>query len=68
MIGEHRLPGALRVQRGTIEQQPHCSFRICSGQNLQLLLCPVKLPGKQQKLEKERTSLDVERIGSQLVA
>jgi len=68
MIGKHSLPGALGVQCAAIKKQPHGRSRIRSGQNIQLLLCPIKLAGKQKKLKQERTALDVEWIGPQLVA
>jgi hypothetical protein len=68
MVGEHGLPGALGVQRTAIEQSPRGSLGIRSRQKIQLLLCPVILAGKQQKLEQERAALGVERIGSQLFA
>jgi hypothetical protein len=68
MVGKHGLAGALGVQRTSIKQRPRGSIGIRSRQKIQLLLCPVILAGKQQKLEQERAALGVEWIGSQLVA
>jgi hypothetical protein len=68
MVGKHSLPRALGVQRTSINQGPCGSLGIRSRQKIQLLLGPVKLTGKQQKLEQERTALGVERIGFQLFA
>ena len=68
MVGEHTLSGALGMERTPIEQSPRSRLGIRSSQKIQLLLGPVKLTGKQQKLEQERAALGVEWIGSQLFA
>src|SRR5271165_3745082 len=66
-VGKHALPGALGMQRTSIKQGSRGSLGIRPGEKIQLLLCPIELPGKQQQLEQERTALGVEWIGSQLI-
>src|SRR5208337_5533260 len=56
-VGKHALPGALGMKRTSIKQGPRGSLGIRPGEKIQLLLCPVELPGKQQQLEQERTAL-----------
>src|ERR1039458_3381945 len=68
MVGEHGLPGALGMERTAIEQSSRGSLGIRSRQKIQLLLRPVILAGKQQKLEQERAALGVEWVGPQLFA
>src|SRR5271165_5782304 len=68
VVEKHALPGALCVQRTSIKQGTRGSLGIRPGEKIQLLLCPIELPGKQQQLEQERTALGVEWIGSQLIA
>jgi len=68
MVGKHSLARALGMQRTSIKQSPRGSLGIRSRQKIQLLFCPVVLPGKQQKLEQERAAPGIEWIRSQLFA
>ena len=67
-VQKHGLSRALGMQRTSIEQSSRSSPGIRSRQKIQLLLCTVILTGKHQKLEQERATLGVERIGPQLFA
>jgi len=57
---------ALGVQRTSIEQSPAAASEFAPARKIQLLLCPVKFPAKQQKFKQERAALGVEWIGPQL--